>query len=58
MSKDDIAYIGKGRFMVGIPDTDLTTADVAALAKSRHTTPAQLRKQLIESGLYREGSKQ
>lgn len=45
-------YVGKGRFIVGIPAEDLTDEDIAKLAAKRGVKPADLRKQLEESGLY------
>ena len=47
-----LTYTGEGRVLVGIPDTDLTDDDIAAIAASRNVTPAQLRKVLADSGLY------
>lgn len=48
----DLIYVGDGRFLTGIPDTDLTAAEIAALADQRHTTAADLFKALVGSGLY------
>lgn len=45
-------YVGKGRFIVGIPADDLTDEQVDALAAKRNVKPADLRKDLIASGLY------
>jgi len=45
-------YVGKGRFVIGIPDRDLTDEEIEALAAKRGKKPAELRKELIESGLY------
>lgn len=47
-------YVGHGRFVVGIPATDLDADQLAALAKQRGVTPEKLRKDLIASGLYAE----
>lgn len=55
MSKDVLTYTGDGRFLVGIPATDLTDDEIGILAAKRGVTPAQLRKTLIESGLYVAG---
>ena len=48
----DLKYVGKGAFTHGIPDTDLTKEDIERLAADRGVSPAQLRKDLIASGLY------
>jgi len=45
-------YVGKGQFIVGIPADDLTDEQIEALAAKRGVKPAELRKELIESGLY------
>jgi len=47
-----LTYIGRGRFIVGIPATDLTAAQVAALARKRGEQPSALRARLIASGCY------
>ena len=48
----DLAYVGEGQFLTGIPATDLTAADIAAIAEQRRTTAADLFKALVGSGLY------
>lgn len=48
-----LAYIGDGRFTHGIPDTDLSADDIAALAEAKGKKPAELTKELVESGLYK-----
>ena len=53
MSDTDLAYTGKGRFLIGIPADALSSLDIAVIANRRGKTEAQLRKELIESGLYR-----
>ena len=45
---------GDGRYLIGIPDTDLEDEDVKRLAEDRGITPAAFRKELLESGLYSE----
>jgi hypothetical protein len=50
-----LRYDGDGRFLVGIPADDLDDDALKALAEAQDTTPAQLRKKLVESGLYTEG---
>lgn len=50
----ELTYAGKGRFLVGIPADDLSTEDVAAIAHRRGKTAGQLRKELVDSGLYRD----
>ena len=47
-----LTYIGRGRFVVGIPATDLTAADIAALARDRGESTNSLRARLIASGCY------
>jgi hypothetical protein len=54
MSDTDLLYAGEGRFLPGIPADTLTADAIKALAERRSTTPAHLRKELLESGLYRE----
>lgn len=49
-----LRYSGDGRYLIGIPDTDLTDEDIKALAEKRGQTPAQLRKSLLDSDLYTE----
>jgi hypothetical protein len=48
-------YEGDGRFLIGIPAEDLDDDQIKALAEAQDTTPAQLRKTLLESGIYTEG---
>lgn len=47
-----LKYTGKGRHIVGVPATDLTDDEIADLAKRRDLDPAELRKDLIASGVY------
>ena len=47
-----LTYIGRGRFIVGIPATDLTAAQLAALAAKRGESIVKLRARLIASGCY------
>lgn len=47
-----LTYIGRGRFVVGIPATDLTAGQIANLARKRGESPANLRTRLIASGCY------
>lgn len=51
-----LIYIGKGRAVVGIPATDLTDDELAALAKRRNRK--DLRRELVESGVYAENVKE
>lgn len=44
----DLTYRGRGRFLPGIPATDLTAADLNRLSDK----PEALRNRLIKSGLY------
>lgn len=48
---NDLVYVGP-RHLVGIPATDLTAAEVAALAEQRGVAAAELRSILVRSGLY------
>ena len=48
----DLEYIGDGRFLAGIPDTDLGVDDIAALAAQRGVAAADLFERLTKSGLY------
>lgn len=45
-----LRYRGKGRFIVGVPATDLTSDDIARLAGP--VNPAKIRVALIATGLY------
>lgn len=55
MSKDaDLIYVGDGRYLNGVPATDLSTASIAALAEKRGVKPDSLRASLLASGLYAE----
>jgi len=47
-----LVYVGGGRFLPGIPATDLTVAQLANLAGKRGETIATLRARLVASGLY------
>lgn len=47
-----LVYIGDGRFLPGIPATDLSAAQIAAIARDRGQTPGYLRAWLVTSGLY------
>lgn len=47
-----LRYVGDGRFVVGIPTTDLTVAEVAVLAEQLGVAVAELERTLVESGLY------
>lgn len=49
-----LIYTGKGRAIVGIPTTDLTDDEIAALAKRRGKAAAELRRDLLASGIYTE----
>lgn len=49
---DGLAYRGEGRFLPGIPADDLTTAQLAVMARKRGQTTSTLRARLIASGLY------
>lgn len=53
MNETDLVYTGEGRFLIGIPADALSPLDIAVIANRRGKTEAQLRKELIESGLYR-----
>lgn len=57
MSKPNLDYTGKDRFLIGIPASELSEVDLAVIAHKRGKTEAQLRKELIESGLYAEKAK-
>lgn len=57
MSKPNLVYAGEGRFLVGIPADELSEIDLAVIAQKRGKTEAQLRKELIDSGLYAEKAK-
>jgi hypothetical protein len=48
----DVRYVGKGQALVGIPNTDLTAAEVAALADQRGVAADELEALLVRSGLY------
>lgn len=54
MSERGLTYAGDGRFLIGIPADELSPLDIAVLAEKRGKTSGQLRKELLESGLYRE----
>jgi hypothetical protein len=54
----NLTYTGKGRAVVGIPATDLTDDELAALAKRRNVKAADLRRDLIASGVYAEKGKE
>lgn len=48
----DLIYVGAGRFLVGIPATDLTVDQVAELAEQRGLSAAELLALLSRSGIY------
>lgn len=48
----DLRYVGEGRALVGIPTTDLTAAEVAALAEQRGVDAAEFGALLVRSGIY------
>lgn len=48
----DLTYIGKGRFLVGIPATDLPAYSLATLAARRGESVVELQRRLMASGLY------
>lgn len=50
----ELTYVGNGRFLVGIPATDLTHMSLATLAETRGVKPDTLRAKLLASGLYAE----
>jgi hypothetical protein len=52
MSKDVLYYAGDGRFLIGIPTTDLTPDELEATAARLNVTAAQLRKKAVDSGIY------
>lgn len=49
---NDLTYIGQGRFLVGIPATDLPRYSLATLAARRGESVVDLQRQLLASGLY------
>lgn len=60
MSKDTPAliYTGDGRFLAGFPAADISDDELAELAKRfPDGKPAELRKALIDSGLYKAPGK-
>jgi len=48
----DLRYVGKGRFLVGIPAADIPHSSLATLAARRSETVAELQRRLLASGLY------
>jgi hypothetical protein len=50
----DLKYVGDGRAIVGIPADTINAATLEALAAKRGRKPAELRKELVDSGLYAE----
>lgn len=54
MNKPDLSYVGKGRFLIGIPADTLSEVDLAVYAERRGKTESALRKELVDSGLYAE----
>lgn len=48
-----LTYVGD-RVIVGIPTDTITAASLEDLAAARGLKPAELRKQLLDSGLYKE----
>lgn len=49
-----LAYIGPG-YIFGIPDTDLSADELAAIAERKGDDPGALAAELIGSGLYAAG---
>jgi hypothetical protein len=49
-----LIYTGEGRAVVGIPAKNLTDDELAALAQRRNLKAADLRRDLIASGVYAE----
>lgn len=47
-----LVYTGDGRFLPGVPATDLTDGAIAAIARKRGLSSTVLRARLIASGLY------
>ena len=48
----DLVYVGDGRFLPGIPTTDLDGGRIAVIARKRGLTVAAMRARLVASGLY------
>lgn len=48
----DLVYVGKGRFLVGIPATSLPASAVAGLAAQHGESVITLTRRLLASGLY------
>ena len=47
-----VAYVGDGRFLPGIPTTELNAGQIAVIARKRGLTSAAMRARLVASGLY------
>ena len=48
----DLRYIGKGRFLVGVPATDIPHPSLVTLATRRGESVIELQRRLLASGLY------
>ena len=49
---NDLRYVGKGRFLVGIPAHDIPAYSLPTLAARRGETVVELQRRLLASGLY------
>ena len=49
---NDFRYVGQGRFLVGIPATDIPRYSLPTLAARRGENVADLQRRLMASGLY------
>ena len=56
MSEPNLTFVGGGQFLLGIPADTLSPLDIAVYAERRGQTSAQLRKELVASGLYVEAA--
>lgn len=50
-----LLYVGGGEFVHGIPDTNLSADELAAVAAKRGYEPSDLAAELVERGLYAAG---
>jgi len=50
---NDLIYVGKGKFLVGIPATDLPRYSLSTLAARSGESVVDLQRRLLASGLYR-----